>query len=83
MSIYTKFLTPSITTLEDYKDRSLVLNTYPVSTTDFDLSNAEKDYLIEVARHAALEFLMQAEAKDSFQRLNSLRKQVGHNPTTT
>jgi hypothetical protein len=49
--------------LKEYNERSILIGTAPIRPSDFNLSNAEKDYLIEVGRHAALDFLSSPDLK--------------------
>lgn len=43
--------------LERYRDKTIVIDTDPIGTIDFNLTDEEKNFLIVVGRAAALEFL--------------------------
>lgn len=66
--------------LQEHKERSIVIGAAPIRTSDFHLSKTEKDYLIEVGRHAALEFLSSPSLRnallESREKLEALRVKV-------
>lgn len=43
--------------LDRFNNDTVVIDTHPISTIDFDLTREEKDFLVLVGRAAALEFL--------------------------
>src|SRR5262249_20115233 len=43
--------------IERYRANTIVIDTEPVGTIDFDLTNEEKDFLVLIGRISALEFL--------------------------
>jgi len=55
--IYTAIDGEEIQTVYDNIDKVVVIDTQPIETTDFDLNNDKKDFLILAGRIGALEFI--------------------------
>lgn len=51
--------------LDEHRDRVVVVDTGPIGTVDFDLSDIEKRFLVESGRLAALRYLSLCELGDS------------------
>jgi predicted acylesterase/phospholipase RssA len=43
--------------IDEYKSQTIVIDTDPIGTTDFDLTDLEKEYLVIQGRNAAFQFL--------------------------
>lgn len=64
--------------LKRYRDRTVVIDPTPIGTLDFDLSDEEKDYLLQCGRAAALAHLEQGSDRHNtaVQMRDQMRQQV-------
>jgi hypothetical protein len=51
------------TVLQKYPDKIVVIDTHPISTTDFDISSDEKTFLVQKGRAAAIRHLFRLKAR--------------------
>jgi len=76
--------------LDKHAVRTVVIDTRPIRTTDFNLSDEEKDFLVAAGEFGALEFLASARPQEqeivrrrdvAQLKVNSLRKNIEIGPT--
>jgi predicted acylesterase/phospholipase RssA len=55
MSVWLDRNDPKI--IDQYRSQTIIIDTTPIGTIDFDLTDQEKDFLVLIGRSAALEFI--------------------------
>jgi hypothetical protein len=63
--------------IDKYRSKVVLIETNPIGTIDFDLSNAEKDFLVLAGRLGALKFLRDEKVQTNSAAIGPLENQVG------
>jgi predicted acylesterase/phospholipase RssA len=65
--------------VDDHRQDIVVIDTTPIGTVDFNMTEAEKDFLLSVGRAAALQFLVQRKLDDgpSLEEANLASREAG------
>lgn len=74
LSIWTE--SSDVKALRTYKDKTVIIDTRPISLIDFGLSQKEKDFLLNTGRVAALKFLFKQGLIENANEIKSEESQV-------